>query len=651
MGCEKRLWLGVFGALLVLVPTAGAVERTKKIQDAIDRGVAYLKSIQTENGWEYVGAQTSHANVGTSALVGLALLECDIPADDLAVKKAAEIVRKYAPELTHTYSLSICIWFLDRLGEEVDVPLIESMAIRLIAGQKEGGGWRYECPPVGQEEVKRLTNLMNQQNVLKARPDAPKQPKGQEGQKKRRQLSPEAQQQLKKMAQPAAFPPRPQPAAAAGPGAVNQVFVVGDRMGDNSNTQFAALALWVARRYGLPVEAALTKMERRFRDTQWPDGGWDYIPMTGEKAPPNWTFYPSMTCAGLIGLAVGHGLAAEALRKHIDAEKDGHLAKAFENLARALQGLSGVSAFGNQGEMRYYFLWSLERVAEVYGLETIGKRNWYNWGSTVLINSQLKDGSWVGEYSPWVRKVDGSTHRAAPDTCFALLFLCRANVAKDLSVSLRGRKDLGVALKAIGKLSDLEKNKGVKVAASENKADKGSQDTPKPQESNGSSTRPAAESDETQQAWKMSDDLINAPAAEQGKLLENYKQSKGGVYTLALAGAIPKLPAETKAKAREALAERLTRMTAATLRAELKDDDPEIRRAASLACGMKDDKAHIPDLIPLLEDRDPMVGLAAYVALKNLTDQDFGPDKDASPADRAKAVADWKAWWQKQNEK
>jgi hypothetical protein len=56
-------------------------------------------------------------------------------------------------------------------------------------------------------------------------------------------------------------------------------------------------------------------------------------------------------------------------------------------------------------------------------------------------------------------------------------------------------------------------------------------------------------------------------------------------------------------------------------------------------------------LIPLLEDREPLVGRAAHVALKSLSNQDFGPDRDASPAERTKAVADWKAWWQKQTGK
>ena len=37
---------------------------------------------------------------------------------------------------------------------------------------------------------------------------------------------------------------------------------------DHSNTQFAVLALWVARRHGMPVDYALWKTEQRFRALQ-----------------------------------------------------------------------------------------------------------------------------------------------------------------------------------------------------------------------------------------------------------------------------------------------------------------------------------------------------------------------------------------------
>ena len=75
--------------------------------------------------------------------------------------------------------------------------------------------------------------------------------------------------------------------------------------GDNSNTQFASLALWIARRHQLKVDPALRLLDQRFRAMQNPDGGWPYVHHGNTT--------PTMTCAGLIGLAVAFGATNEAV--------------------------------------------------------------------------------------------------------------------------------------------------------------------------------------------------------------------------------------------------------------------------------------------------------------------------------------------------
>src|SRR5258707_1087272 len=47
---------------------------------------------------------------------------------------------------------------------------------------------------------------------------------------------------------------------------------------DNSNTQFAILALWIGRRqpYSVPVDYPLKLAEKRFRRMQGDDGSWTY---------------------------------------------------------------------------------------------------------------------------------------------------------------------------------------------------------------------------------------------------------------------------------------------------------------------------------------------------------------------------------------
>jgi HEAT repeat protein len=149
----------------------------------------------------------------------------------------------------------------------------------------------------------------------------------------------------------------------------------------------------------------------------------------------------------------------------------------------------------------------------------------------------------------------------------------------------------------------------------------------------------------------LSEALVQASGRQQTKLLQEYQENAGTAYTQALARAIPDLSGGTRQKARDALAVRLSAMTPKTLRSKLQDDDLEVRRAAALACAMKEEKSLVPDVIPLLEDPEPPVARAAHVALKELTRQDFGPEADASRADRAKSVARWKAWWEKQEEK
>ena len=75
-----------------------------------------------------------------------------------------------------------------------------------------------------------------------------------------------------------------------------------------------------------------------------------------------------------------------------------------------------------------YFLWSVERVGMLYNRPSIDGKEWYPWGADILVKSQKAEGGWA----------DGGYPGANPasDTCFALLFLKRANLAKDLSTKL-----------------------------------------------------------------------------------------------------------------------------------------------------------------------------------------------------------------------
>ena len=617
---------GTLFALLLVTPTpAWAVEKAA-IHQAIDRGVAALKKIQTLDGtW-------LRQEVGATALAGMTLLECDVPPSDPAVEKAANSVRLHCIELTHTYSLALAIMFLDRLRDPQDTILIQMMAVRLLAGQNSKGGWTYNCPRItGEEEIRRVTNLVKKRIELTGRTELPK-PKPADppnssppppARRDRPPLPEEIAKQLELLNQgdPKAIDPDADNISA---------------LGDNSNTQFAMLGLWTARRHNIPVEKALVRLDARFRRSQNKDGGWSYLPVSLRVGGID-DSTATMSCAGLLGLALSHGIAKEAGGR-ADPKRDFAKDPAIRAGLLALGTCIGnpIGARGKPGVLPpvltkgYYFLWSVERVAVAFDLKTIGNKDWYNWGAEILLASQGAEGHWQGEYGPDI------------DTCFALLFLKRANLAGDLTSMLRGKvRDPGeVTLKSGGVGGTALANKGIKTGMDFKDKPAISPATPNPEQQKIDA-----------EIARLAAELVRAPAAQQDKVLEKLRDSKGAVYTQALASAIPKLAEAPRKKAREALADRMTRMTAATLRDKLQDEHVEIRRASALACAMKDDKAHIPDLITALEDPEPLVIRAARAALKSLTGQDFGPNVDATRAERVKAVSDWKTWWNSQARK
>jgi hypothetical protein len=613
------LALGVLG--VVSVPPARSVDQDK-INRAIKLGVSHLRGLQRENGaWI---TQDKRMILGATALAGLTLLECDVDPGDKAVTAAAQYVRQAGIDSNVTYSIATTILFLDRLGDPADLPLIESLAVRLMAGQNMVGGWGYECPSISAEEMRRLTTLVRGRTSElsttrrdSTRPEARRTPKD---------LSKEIQEQLEAL-------------RTAQGGAFN-----GD---DNSNTQFATIALWVARRNGLPVEGALERIEQRFRRSQGADGGWGYMTFvpspggnfTGNGMPSSAT----MTCAGALGLTVADGALVAAVRekkpgaKPPDISKDPNLAKGLAALSTAIDYPAGDrkdATIPEVGGMSYYFLWSLERVCVALDLQTLDNKDWYAWGAEILLHNQQADGSWRGLYSD-----------CGADTCFALLFLKRSNLARDLTAGIKGKvKDNVEAVLRAGGIGGggLRKGPARLKPGMEGKntkpdPDKGrpgdAKQEPRPDQEPKTVAPPLGDSPPD----RLAAELVRAPAAEQGALLQKLQETKGADNTVALALAIPHLQGETRQKAREALALRLTRFKVTSLLNYLEDVDyPEIRRAAAAACAAKKLKEAVPKLIGRLRDREEAVAQAAHAALKELTGQDLGTMPDP-----------WKAWWEK----
>ncbi len=337
--------LALLAAVATLAALSGLARGAKeaggpdpeKIQEAIRRGIHYLRAQQQDDGsWRFIRevrkknkkeVERRHDAVydtGLTALAALAMLENGVPASDPAIRKAYRYVRQKAPRETRTYNLALSIVLLEHLGNARDRVLVQQMAYRLLAGQLDSGGWTYVCP-------------VNQR--LERDPREIARAKRRKG------------------------------------------------IGDNSNTQFAVLGLWTAQRMRASVRSGFELVEQRFRNSQAPKGGWDYK-STGESDTA------TMTAAGCFVLAVTYVArqqaelegASEPQSGLAGLMKDEVFKKAYDRVAQFARGIHPRTS--------PYLLWSIERLAVVLGSPKLGDVDWYAKGAAALLASQDSDGAW-----------------------------------------------------------------------------------------------------------------------------------------------------------------------------------------------------------------------------------------------------------------
>ncbi len=342
-------------------PIAPGVDAAR-IDAAIARGVRYLKEHQLPTGSWSAGPHS----IGYAALGGLALLECDFPPTDPAVKKVAALVREQAGTLSDTYQGSLAVLFLDRLGDPRDRPTIRALSLWVLAGQMDSGAWPYNFQPLNLA----VTNQLD--GYLKTHwPWSPRQPRPANAPAKGGAAPGPGKEDKSKL-----LPPLPR--------GIDLQNLPADELnwarpfqrqpplgfGDTSNTQFALLALWTARRYDIAVEAPILLSFQRFRKTQNDDGGWGY----NQREPH---LSEAMTCAGLLGAAMGPGIAPPPGGK--GAFEDPTIQKGLTALSGHI-GEASPDAAARPKMRSLYFLWSLERIGVLFDLKTIGGKDWYGWG-------------------------------------------------------------------------------------------------------------------------------------------------------------------------------------------------------------------------------------------------------------------------------
>lgn len=306
----------------------------EEVRDAIDRGVAYLKNEQRNDGsWpDPVGYPG-----GITALSTLALLNCGVPPEDQHVQSSLNYLRKLKPEMTYSTALQTMV--LCAAEPKTNLQLVRRNALWFQAQQKRDGAmkgaWGY----------------------------------------------PQAE-------------------------------------GDNSNTQFALLALHEAERIGVEVSDQTWRLALDYwTRTQNPNGSWGYKPGNPGTG--------SMTCAGIAAMVI----TADRLNRG-DAEVEGDRIRCCgdqqdnEPVERALSwfGRNFSSDFnpgtvGAQGWLLYY-LYGIERVGRLTNRRLIGQHDWYREGAAKLVRTQEPlSGFWKG-----VGHAEDNPHVA---TSLALLFLAK----------------------------------------------------------------------------------------------------------------------------------------------------------------------------------------------------------------------------------
>jgi hypothetical protein len=402
----------------------------ERVNAAIDRGVAWLRSAQQADGSyvEYPGYAGA-----TTALAYHTLRVCGVERDDSAAERAWEAARKeYAVEKLRIYSAVLYLLAISSHGDPVakatddrdvhlsaaDAKWAREIAALIADGQDEQGGFSY-C-------VRKSGKFV-----------------------------------------------------ASGIGAGVSLSTA-DFEYDNSNTQYALLGLKCAARCGVPIDRSvwkrslahfLTTQEKNGREVPRSAGdpsrppeprgatraapvvdharGWEYdFRARGLHPEP----YTSMTAGGVSSVVICRSelMGTRDMPAKLDAESeravwDGLAWLGINWSPRTLKDLRKEAALpevrgliGNGLDFYEYF--AVERAGVLADVDWMGSLDWYGAGAEVIVAAQEKDGSWTGPGAGAVAAPVASAPVDAPqraalvkpspvvEACFALLFLRRGTV-------------------------------------------------------------------------------------------------------------------------------------------------------------------------------------------------------------------------------
>lgn len=205
----------------------------------------------------------------------------------------------------------------------------------------------------------------------------------------------------------------------------------GQGKGDNSNSQFALLALHEAERVGVMVRPQVWQDAYDYWSRlQKDDGSWGYeytenrpgiaSPSTG-----------SMTCAGIASLIICSGRVSEgdarvangAVQCCAEQADNSRIERGLQWMGSKFSPTRNPSPVSFGSPYYFYYLYGVERVGRMSGRRFLGRHDWYREGAEALVSQQdalLRDaqlGRWVGG--------GGAENQPLIATSFALLFLSK----------------------------------------------------------------------------------------------------------------------------------------------------------------------------------------------------------------------------------
>ncbi len=190
--------------------------------------------------------------------------------------------------------------------------------------------------------------------------------------------------------------------------------------GDNSNSQFALLALHEAERVGATVKQETWERAASYwKGCQNPGGSWGYRKGWDQGLG-------SMTCAGIAATVICDGRVDNPNAKIENGlvqccqpqKEDDSLDRALTWLGNNFSVRRNPGRRGAASTWHFYYLYGLERVGRLTARRLIGEHDWYREGAEYLISQQDPfSHHWVGQ-----GHAENHPHIA---TALALLFLSK----------------------------------------------------------------------------------------------------------------------------------------------------------------------------------------------------------------------------------